>query len=189
MKLEIYYLHSCARTSACWLKDAHIQSGITTTLRLLSSAAQFVIAETDPILPPPDNVAEPHVQWAMRSAFNYQWCLSYYDTIWELGRDLFKFKHNNYRIRTQLYKHIRMFPSEPFCPPPCIFSKEYLQGTTEESYRNFYKSVEAKPSTYSKNVTPFWVRTSQRVVLQRQPEQRYAKDLTEDPLADLRDEE
>ncbi len=187
MQLQVFYLHSCARTSAGWLKDSHIQSGVVSTLRLLATAAQFVTLENDPVLPPVDNVAEPHVQWAMRSAYNYQWCLSYYDTLFEISRDVFKLKLNNHRIRTQLYKHIRSFPTEQFSPPPCLFPREYLQATTEESYRNYYKQVEAKPSTYNKNVTPFWVRTSQRVILHRTPEQRYAKDLSENPLADLED--
>lgn len=186
MQLQIYYLHCDARTSAYWLKDEHVRTGITSTLRLLATACQYIIAETDPILPEPGNPAEPHVQWAMQSAFNYQWCLSYYDSLCELGEDVFKYHHNNYRIRTQLYKHIRSFPLTRFCPPPCMFDKSYVLETTEESYRNYYKQVEAKPATYSKMVTPFWVRTSQRVVLSRAPENRFAKDLSEDPLADLR---
>jgi len=185
---QIFYLHSCAKTSAYWLKDTHVAGGITSMVRMLSTAAQFVTVENDSILPNPEQPEHPHIKWLMQSAWNYQWGLSYWDSLCELGEDIFKFKHNVYKVRTHLYKHIRSFPLEEFCPPPCLFDIAYLQKTTEESYRNFYRQVEAKPSTYNKMVAPFWVRTSQRVVLHRLPEKRKAYDLEADPLADLKDD-
>jgi len=185
MTPQFYYLSPCARTSAEWLADRHVESSLTYIPRLLSTAAQFVVCEASPILLPIYNPAEPHMKWLLKSVYNYQWGLSYYNTLVELGEYKFKFKHNTYRLQRELTKYLHLFPDVDFTPPPCLFDEEYILDTTEKSYRNYYKQVEAKAGSYHKMVTPFWVKVSMRLPIVRQSQQ-WVKPQESDPFADLK---
>lgn len=187
MNLEVYYLHSCARTSAGWLKDSDVLQGVVQSLRILSTAAMYQTCQTDDVLTGPYDVREPHVQWAMRSAHNYQWVYSYYLSLCDLAPVVESdYKANNYRIKAKLQSYIGMFPDELFCPPPFLYDKAYLQRTTEESYRNYYRLEHAKSGSYRRIVPPFWVRGVRRGPAIIPPAPKEAFDLSDDPLADLR---
>jgi len=188
MNLEVYYLHSCARTSANWLKDSDVLQGVVQSLRILSTAAMYQTCQVDDILPGPFDVSEPHVQWAMRSAHNYQWVLSYYLSLCDLACVVDSdYKPNTYRIKTRLQTYVGLFPDELFCPPPFLYDIAYVERTTEESYRSYYKAERAKSGAYRRIALPFWVRGVRRgpaPIINTPTEQEF--DLEQDPLADLR---
>ena len=189
MNLEVYYLHSCARTSANWLKDSDVLQGVVQSLRILSTAAMYQTCQVDDVLPGPFDVSEPHVQWAMRSAHNYQWVLSYHLSLCELAATIdSEYKPNTYRIRNRLQTYVGLFPDELFCPPPFLYDISYVQRTTEESYRLYYRSERAKAGAYRRVVPPFWVRGVRRgPTVEIEPQQTQEEfDLDQDPLADLR---
>lgn len=188
MNLEVYYLHSCARTSANWLKDSDVLNGIVQSQRILSTAAMYICCEVDDLLPGPYDVREPHVQWVMKSAYNYQWVLSYYLSLCELATIVDPaYKADNYRIKGRLLSYVDLFPDELFCPPPFLYGIEHVKRTTEESYRSYYRAIQAKPGSYRRIHPPFWMRGLRRgpAIVQVEPEEP-AFDLSEDPLADLR---
>jgi hypothetical protein len=188
MNLEVYYLHSCARTSATWLKDSHVLAGVVQAQRILSTAVMYQICEVDDLLPGPYDVREPHVQWAMKSAYNYQWVYSYYLTLCDLAVVINgEYKADNWRVRTRLQSYAGIFPDELFCPPPFLYGVEHIERTTEESYRNYYRAIHAKPGSYRRMIPPFWVRGVRRgpaIIPKAEPLEAF--DLSEDPLADLR---
>lgn len=181
---QFYYLSPCARTSVEWLIDEHVESSLTCIPRLLSTAAQFIACESSHSLLPITNTTDDHFKWLLKSAYNYQWGLSYYKTLAEIGEYVFKKKHSTYRLQNDLSKVLRLFPDNDFTPPPCLFSEEYFQDTTEKSYRNYYRLTEAKAGMYRKMVTPFWVRTSHRLPIVKQPQVWVPVD-TANPFADL----
>ena len=187
MDLEVYYLHSCARTSANWLKDSDVLDAHVFALRLLATAVAYQTCEVDNVLPNPGDAREPHVQWAMKSRYNYHWVYSYYASVCELVPIVNQeAKHNNYFMQRRLLSYIDVFPDELFCPPPFLYPIEYVARTTEESYRAYYKAVRAKPGAYRRIPPPFWAKGVRRGPVIIQPESTEAFNLDEDPFADLR---
>lgn len=186
MNLEVFYLHSCARTSAYWLKDSDVLNGIVASQRLLSTAVMFQMVNADDLLPGPYDIKEPHVRWAMKSSYNYQWVLSYYESLCELAADVLAHKPNDWAIRCRLLSYIDIFPDEPFTPPPFLYDISYVLNTTEESYRNYYRLVQAKPGSYRRVRPPFWIKGVRRgpAIVPDQPTEAF--DLSDDPFADLR---
>ena len=185
--MQFYYLSPCARTSAYWLTDKHIEDSVVEVPRLLCTAAQLVAAQTSKFLLNPSNANEPHVQWLLKSAYNFQWALSYYNTICEISEYVFKNKHNTYNLQNELARHLYLFPDEDPCPPPCLFGTEFFLSTTEKSYRNHYKQIHARAGAYHKMITPWWIGFSRRLPVVRQAKGPvHHRNLEEDPFADLR---
>ncbi len=184
MSPQFYYLSPCARTSVSWLIDEHVESSLTYIPRLLSTAAQFIACEQSKILLPISNTNDLHFRWLLESVYNYQWGLSYYSCLVDVGEYVFKKKHSTYKIQNELARYLGMFPDTDFTPPPCLFGEEYIKETTEKSYRLYYKSEIAKAGMYRKMVTPFWVRTSRRLPIVKQPSIWVAPDPS-NPFADL----
>lgn len=184
MTSQFYYLSPCARTSAYWLTDRHVEVSLTYIPRLLSTAAQFIACEQSQNLLPVYSPTEDHLKWLLRSAYNYQWGLSYYNTLVEIGEYVFKLKHSTYKLQNELSKYLQLFPDVDFTPPPCLFDESFFLETTDKSYRNYYKEVEAKAGAHRKMVAPFWVRSSRRLPIVKQPSQ-WSAPSHENPFADL----
>jgi hypothetical protein len=127
---------------------------------------------------------EDHVKWLLESAYNYEWGLNYYNTLVEIGEYVFKLKHSTYKLQNELAKYISLFPDVDATPMPCLFDKAYFLETTEKSYRNYYKQVEAKAGAHRKMVTPWWVRSSRRLPIVKQPIVWQAPS-PDNPFADL----
>lgn len=157
-EMRIYYLHSCAKLSASWLKDSHINPAMLSSSRILATACHYIQLEEDDLLPGPYDIANPFVQWALSSAWNCAWLLAYHEESYNIAKAKFNYKSDMWRVHKRFHEYLRLFPQQvPFTPPPFTVGEKYICGNTEESYRNYYKQEEASHGSYRRISVPFWL--------------------------------
>ena len=153
---NVFFLHRDATISAAWLHDKHSVTMVFEIEKLIASAAQMTICETEPLIPAA-TFEHPHLMWALSSIEHVQWLYSYYNALSDRYRNVFHRKYRNHVTMQQFESLMRVFPRQPWQDPPLLVDSDCVQHDICESYRLYYIRCKIKVGSYKRVRMPYWV--------------------------------
>lgn len=157
--MNIFYLSSCAFTSAEWMHEKHTVKMVTESAQILSTAVQCCMLERDDNLYRPTHFHHPSVQWAMKSVWHYEWLMRHYEALSMKYSRVYNRNHVAYhRLIHHLREYYHLFADNGFTPPPLAMPDKYkVRASAEECYRAYYIGEKLKRRCYYKFQAPFWI--------------------------------
>lgn len=177
--MNIFYLHSDAKTCAEMHVDKHVVKMILEYAQLLSTAHRVLDgsehtvlsasgrkkkvwhlddATTNSTIYSATHINHPSAKWARHSLANYQWLY----TMWRHLMQEYTFRYGKHHSCEKLIDHLAHAPKNiaknlEFCAPWRAMPDEYkVPNDTILSYRNYYVGAKSHFAKWSKRDVPEW---------------------------------